>query len=1002
MSIRLTARLLAVWSLLLAPPALAQTGTIRGTVTDVRTRLPLTDVQVGLLGTSLAGVTNARGEYTMANVNPGTHTIRVRRIGYEPVTRSVTLEAGQALTQDFTLGQMATRLAELVVTGTAGEVEKRTIGNAITTVDVADVHARVPVTNVTEVLQARTPGLTLLPGSGTPGAAAEYRIRGASSLTGYAPVIYIDGVRFNNGAIGNFNPTGAGISAQSTQVTNALELIPPGEIESIEVIKGPAAATLYGADAANGVIQIITRKGKLGQQQTRWNARVEAGSQEWALDVHPNYTTCDSVKMAQAANWPGCVGQPLNAILIDDPLKRDPLALRRGDLRRFGLGVSGGTDRFAYVLNLSSDLTEGVLFNSYQKSHGGRANFRFAPTANLDVSVNASFQQSQLRLPISDESGNALTLSGARGRPGAATGTLAPGWRTIDPIRANEYKNVTGTDRLVFGATANWQAASWFRHRFTAGLDYAQSLAEIVSEPRSADTPEGLSVQQVPRWHIWTLDYVGSVIKEVSPAMRSTSSAGIQVIARKDESLRGTGRGLGAPDITTIGNSQTRDALNTYSENNSVGYFVQQEVALKDRLYLTGALRADDNSSFGTDFDLIVYPKLQAAYLLSEEPRFRTGLGSLGIATLKLRAAWGQAGRSPSPFSATRTYTVDNVTLGTATGSGLITSQTGNPGLKPERGSEWEMGFDADVFAGRLGVEFTWWSKRMRDMLVSIPTAPSSGWTASSLTNLGEVQNRGIEAKISGTPVRQRAFEWEAQLNLATYHNRLNSIDGVALRSSISGQPYGVSQEHRVGFPLGAYWVAKPLRNADGSPQLTPAGAIINDTALTFIGPSQPTFEAGLLNTVRFLRNWQVYAVLDYKGGHYLFNQRLRNQCQPANDNCYLTNEPSTRFPQTAQDSVAWRELPVLRNSLFRYVESARFLKLREVSLAYSLPQRWAARLRTSAMTISLGARNLAVWSPYRGSDPEVNSYGGRNFARADTYTVPMLRRWTVAINAGF
>jgi TonB-dependent SusC/RagA subfamily outer membrane receptor len=194
----------------------------------------------------------------------------------------------------------ASQLDAVVITGTGGAVEKRTLGNSITTINAAEITDRNTVTNVTEVLQGKTPGVTILPGSGAPGTAGEIRIRGASSLAGYKPVVFVDGVRYNIDDLGGFTATGGGTAglAQSSQVTSALNNLNPNDIESIEVVKGPAAATLYGAEAANGVIQIITKKGTKGVQSLRWGFRGERGTDKWALIPEDNYTFCDATKKA--------------------------------------------------------------------------------------------------------------------------------------------------------------------------------------------------------------------------------------------------------------------------------------------------------------------------------------------------------------------------------------------------------------------------------------------------------------------------------------------------------------------------------------------------------------------------------------------------------------------------------------------------------------------------------------------------------------------------------
>ena len=997
---RLGLAVTAVLCLCSAPLAAQGTGTIRGRVTDASSQ-PLPDVQIAVVGTRLGAVTAGNGSYTISNVPVGAHQVIARRLGYGRMTQSVTVASGAEARADFQLQPTASQLDAVVVTGTAGAVEKRTLGNSITQLDVAELTAKTAPQTVEDVLQSKTPGLTLLPGSGTPGAAAEFRIRGAGSLSGYKPVVYIDGVRYNMEALGNFNPTGAGISSQSTQVTSALDMISPSDIESIEVIKGPAAATLYGAEAANGVIQIITKKGSRGQQRAQWNARVDRGAQTWALKDQPNYTTCDAAKLADPATWPGCAGQPVNSLLSGNPLFDDPTALRSGDLAHYALSARGGADRYTYYLAGNHDEEQGVFYNSYNNRTGGRANFGVSPSSNADLQFSAGYTQEHLRLPMSDESANGLTLASARALPGhAAYPGLAAGWRYIDPAHANVYDNETTANRLTFGATANYTPFSWFRNRLTAGLDNTTALAWLISAPGSFDTPEGLSAQRIPRTNIYTLDYVGNVEKAINQAFVSTTSFGSQVVARKDETLFASGVGLGAPDVTVIQSAATLNTSNSFTENNSVGYYGQEQIGWNNRLFVTGAVRVDNNSAFGSDFKRTTYPKGSLSYVASEEPALKGLFDAIHANEFKFRTAFGAAGRAPTPYSATQTYSVSKVSIGTSTGTALVTSAYGNPNLKPERGTEFEVGFDAGFFRDRIGTEFTYYDKDTRDMLVSQAIAPSSGFSSSQWQNLGEVTNKGVELSVYGTPVTARNFAWDTRVNLATNQNRLVSFGTGAKTGSIAGfQAYGTVQYHVVGYPLAGYWDQPAKRDASGNP-LVVNGVLQLDT-LSYIGSSTPTREMGWSNTFTVFRNWRVYGLLDYKGGFYNFDYRDYNRCRFQN-NCWDVNNPQALRPQTAADSALASQLPIIPQSRAHYIEKADFVKLRDLSLSYTLPSTLAQRVGATNADLTLTGHNLALWSNYGGVDPEVNSYGGRLFARADIYTVPMLRSVSLALNLGF
>lgn len=1007
----------------LASSALAQsTGVVRGRVVESGSQRGVAEAQVTIKGTTLGAVTNANGDFTISGVPAGTHEFSVRRIGYGRRTQTITVAANATTSANFDVALAASQLDAVVVTGTGGGAEKRTLGNSITTLDVSEITSRNSILSVTEVLQSRTPGVSILPGSGAPGTAGEIRIRGAGSISGYRPVVYVDGIRYNIEELGQFAPTGGGTLglAQSSQTTSALGTLNPNDIESIEILKGPSAATLYGAEAANGVIQIITKKGRRGQQQLQWTTRAERGSSEWTLLPQDNLTTCDAVKQAllQAdgvtPTWPGCQGLPVNTIIRDNPLRRDPGAIRVGELSRVSSSLRGGGDRYSFYLATDRDVEQGVFFNSDNNRTSIRSNFGFNPNDKLDFSLNVNWSDGTLRLPIQDESANGLLLSATRGRPGLIRPAGFEGWSIQAPVTANRYKNFTATERSTLGATVTYRPFRWLDNRVTVGIDNTSTQAQLlflpgeISATQDADAASGANLRNNLDRTTLSFDYAGTVSLHMRPTLLSTTKFGSQVVSDKSESLRASGFGIGSPDVTLVNLLNRTTGAENFSENNSVGYYLQEQLGWNDRLFLTGALRADDHSSFGTNFDLIIYPKLSASYVISEEPRFSAFLDRLRMNSLKLRTAWGQAGRAPSAYSAPQTYTVDRTTLGTTTVSVLRTSSIGNLGLKPERGEELELGFDLGLLDDRVGVDFTYYNKTTKDMLQAAAVAPSSGFLGTRLTNLGEVSNRGVEVSFFGTPISRPRFSWDTRLNLSSNRNELVSfgIEGKTIESP-TGQAYAVVQQHRVGYPMGGFWVTPPQRAADGSALLTPAGAAIynpGDTARRYIGPSTPTREIGISNTFTFFRSFRLSALVDHKGGFYVFNQQERSRCGTANDNCARTNDPRARFPVTAEDTVLSKELAVYRSSSAApvWIQKGDFVKLREVSLTIDLPRALLTRSGMKSGSLIFSGRNLGLWSDYEGADPEVNSYGGRNFVRVDAYAAPAPRRLSTAINLQF
>lgn len=1005
-------------------PAVAQgTGTIRGTIVDAATRRPLADVQVSIAGTRIGTVSSAAGEFTLPNAPAGSRTLNFRRLGFSPVSRTVEVPASGEVRADVALAAAATQLDQIVVTGTAAPTSKRTVGNAITTLDVSALTENSSLGNVTDLLQSKTPGVTLIPGSGTAGTAADIRIRGTSSLSGSnRPIFFIDGVRFYDGQGGNFGPSGAGDGTFS-QGVSALDAINPEDIESIEVIKGPAAATLYGADAAGGVIQIITKKGARNSQGTQWTAKAEAGQSDWALTIPDNYTTCTQVRIDQKITgsgptagqpaWPGCQGVPVGGVITGNPLRDDPEALRNGAYRSMNLAARGGGERYDFFLSGDYGLDEGVLHNNFAEKMSGRVNFNYTASDKLDFAVNTSYIRARQRLPLGDDAGGAVLISATRGQPGAAAND-GRGWRINLPEVSNEYDNRLETDRYVMGFTVNNRPASWFSQRATVGLDYNSPLATIFYEPytrfSSGDFPSGYLAQRTPQTRLMSFDYSGSV-RTTLPwrGVSSDLSFGAQGTRIRTRTLTASASGIPSRNFRLIQNATTVGATSAFAEQASLGYYVQEQLGFGNRLFLTGAVRADDNSAFGEKFDRVFYPKASVSYVVSEEPALAGLFDAIRADDFKLRAAYGQAGRSPGPYDALRTYGASRVVSGNGTVvSGVVPAAPGNEDLKPERGTEMELGFDAAFLDNRLGAEFTYYDKRTSDALISIGNAPSLGYTGTRFINFAELRNSGFEVALHGTPVQTQNFAWDASLTYATNDNQLEKLSLPGLTQIIPYNPYAPTayptQLIREGYPIAGFWGVDVKRTADGEYDLSPTGTL-QYGELQYVGPALPKYEGGFSNTFTIFRDFRVYALVDFKGGNYLFNQRDRNRNQSSNRNSERFNDPAN--PLSALDSAYWSG-----NATMPWIQPADFVKLRDLSVSYTVPPRLARMARAQSLTLTVAGHNLGFISKkYDGIDPEVNFFGQSTFRtyssfaqfiRTDSYTLPMVRRITASVTASF
>ena len=816
------------------------TGTIQGLISSRGGALP--GIEVHLPGTTLFGVTGADGRYQILNVPTGPRAVRATSIGYASADTVVNVVADQIVTLNFELDRSVIAMDEIVVTGTAGAQEKITLGNSVGMISTETLQES-PIENVMELLNARTPGLTLMSNSGQAGASSNIRIRGAGSLNGgYAPVFYVDGVRIESGNIE---------SASTNQGSTSLNFLNPEDIESIEVLKGPAASTLYGADAASGVIQIITKKGRRGAETVQWTSSIEVGQTEWMQSTgdYKTYWRCTTSNQ-NSNTYPGCkdpsslewwggthenpkliTGIPAKDIIDvgdgtfvikDNPMFRDPNALRTGDLYDFQLSARGGTGRAGYFLSFNNAREQGVFYNNFNNRVGGRANFDAAVTEQLDISTSFSYTRNHFRQPLNNNASNSINRNGMRGRARAYNDPWAAGFRGFSPALSNEYDNQTRLERMTIGLTANWIPFEWFRNKVTLGLDRQDYMQTSFTRqdttgraPWGTTSAQGTISQDVPNVHRWTVDYVGSVDLDLNQDINSVTSAGMQLNARTRHSVSASGQRLVANNLNLISAAADRNGSEGRSEQTSLGYFFQEQVGWKNRLFVTGAFRIDDNSAFGSDFSFVVYPKASVSWIVSEENFFNMDF----IDQMKLRFAWGKAGNAPGPFTADRTWSPGQFVEGDALVNTLAVSAYGNPNLKAETGQEFEVGFDAGMLQGRFGVEFTYYNKRTVDALISVNAPGSTGFTGNYLKNIGEISNQGIELMLTGILVDKPNFMFDAFVNLSTNKNELVSFNG-AVDEMIFGS-FADVQRHREGYPMGAFWAVDVERDASGQPVLT-------------------------------------------------------------------------------------------------------------------------------------------------------------------------------------
>ena len=946
-------------ALLCASTAAAQggTATISGQVTDSTAKAPLPGVEVFIGVDAGAGAqsarTNAAGRYSFANVTPGTITVSVRLVGYAPKAQRVIARAGETATADFELSQRTTQLDQVVITGTGGVTQRRAVGNVIESIDAKNVMEVAPARSVEQLIGARTPGLIVLPAPGQVGTGAQLRVRAVSSMSlSNDPIIYIDGVRMDaNTSRGPGQRGGAGASR--------LNDINPEDIESIEVIKGPAASTLYGTEASNGVVQIITKRGKSGKAQfsfttrqgTNWLQNPEGRA---GLLYGRACLTCEIISF--------------NLYKHEKEVGKGPI-FQTGRNQGYQAAMTGGTDANRYYVSAAYDNDVGIVDWNWDKKFTGRANLDILANDKIRLQGSIGHIRDRIRLAQNDIATDPFSQL-IWGTPLTKDGVVR-GFNQTPPETWRKVEGRADNDRTTLSFTGDYNPFSWMTHRLVTGLDVnsENSMLLYPRQPLGSLDPlgtPGLGQKNASRTsrNFLTLDYSGSLKYGLGQDLGFTTTVGLQHYRSEVSTIQATANTFPAVPITTITTATTRSGTEDFAANASVGMFVQQAVAWRNRVFVTGAVRGDDNSAFGKDFKAAYYPKLSASWVVSEEPWYKLPF----LNDLRLRGALGAAGTQPGTFDAPQLYTGS---VGYQNASGLVPFNFGNPELKPERSQELELGFETTFLNGRGDLSYTHYGRKIKDAIVQSPIPPSAGFPGNRIVNIGRVKGWGDELGANFRVIQGRRFGWELGTQLASNGNEIEDMGSTAFLT-VGG---GGQAQNRVGFGIADFFMFKvrtPVTKANGDPDIAAsicdggrgkggveAGGPDVSCATAprvYWGHSQPTWQAGFNTTVTLFERLRLYARVDGNGGHIQSNTEVRA----------LHNQNST-------EAVLRRNDPFLQ--VYRSIEAdapgtykAGFMRLRELSATYNVPTSFARRAGASNATVSVAGRNLSMlWTKQDG-----------------------------------
>lgn len=949
-----------------------RTYTITGTVTDAKTGEALVGANVTLRGTSAGASADRDGKYTiLATLSPGPYRVAHSFVGYK--TKVVDVQLGEVSIVEvgkLSLDEDLLQIQEVVVTGTGSATEKERLGNAVATLAgsrIADAYAP----TLDAALVGKIAGAQVQQNSGTPGGGVSVRLRGTSTISASAEPLYIiDGVIVDNSSNELVNLGG--------YVGNRVADLNPNDVDRIEVVKGAAAAALYGSRANNGVIQIFTKRGHLGIPRVTY--RTQAGMGEIRKTYEVNMFPYDKPPT-----------DPTRKQVTRRDYQED--IFRTAYQYENHLSMSGGNENTKYYVSGTQTSEQGIVnATDYQK-----INFR----ANLDQFVNSWLKLAAGANYVYSYT-NRVPNGGIVGGEGVITNfAFQPNWFDLRPNAEGKYPTPP------FAAFANqlevmntWTAPLRV-NRFIGSLQFtATPLTRLSLEYRvgydqyrenaNREIPIGSAAgyvtgfsQQATQDALLVNNDLTATHTYIMDDLGFTTVGGVSHSYYEGTRIIASVRDL-IPVSTILSSGATATAAEYREKRVIYGSFLQETVGYQEKLFLTGALRVDGASTFGKDDRFQLFPKASLSYVLSNEEWWPETFGST-LNRFKFRLAWGQSGGQPAgTYDRFSVYTQQS----NSNRPGLVNSVLlGNQNLKPERMTEIEIGADFGLFNDRVSIEATYYEKQVKDLLLQRTLPPSTGFSG-ILDNVGELENKGFELLVKGVVWNDDMLQWITSFTASQNKNKVTKLYGPAFAAANS---FGISRVAE-GEALGFFYGPKYLRKADGSLLLDAQGRPQRNPVAEKLGDPNPDYILAFINEFQVYKNLTVYVQFDGMLGQDVFNFTRRILETPAFGN-------GKEYEKELSG-----ELPVgyfnNRRTVFEeYVEDGSFVKLRELSIGYLMDNDFTQGLGLRNLQVRLIGRNLFSIDDYSGYDPEINAASQSTLVRGfDWSTVPLPRTWILSL----
>ncbi|MET0637427.1 MAG: SusC/RagA family TonB-linked outer membrane protein [Chitinophagaceae bacterium] len=964
--------LLMISLLLLMTTVMAQTKTITGVITGPD-KQPASNVNISVTQSTAGTVTNTAGRFSITVSPPA--TLVISATGYRTVTFPVTTSTAEI---SISLEEDVARLDEVVVTGLATNVKRRNLANAVATISARELNGIAPAQTFDAALNGKITGAYINANSGAPGGGISVKLRGVTSVFGNTQPLYVlDGVFVDNSSTSGglnvvTNASGSATTSSQDNPSSRIADIRPEDIENIEILKGASAAAIYGSKAAAGVVIITTKKGKAGKTRVSVSqdlglieARKLLGAREFNGDRAAGLSSDPATSTALRAQFEAAKA----AGKIFDYEKE--IYGNTGFARNTVASLSGGNEKTGFYLSASQKDEEGIVKKTGYRNTSVRLNLDHRINDNIKISVSSNYINSSADRGFNGNDNAGVTLgialsstpSFAQLHPDEFGNYPANPFAASNPLQTIALmKNNEAVNRFINGF--NLEAILQKNNKSTTsfigrgGVDFYNLATTVLfpSELQFQAINKGTSIQGNTR--SLSTNYILSLVNvfNVSEQLALTTSAGLTRETGNYNNILNIATQVisGQSNVDQAGASNATQFRTKYQNE---GVFVQEEALIADAIILTGGVRFDRSSNNGDATKYYAYPKAGVSWNLT-----RMGIiPQTFVNDLKLRAAFGQANNVPAYGSKFTSLVVSNIN---GNPGSIVSVQQGQPGIKPERQSEFETGVDFTVLNGRMSFQLTYYTKKITDFLMQASLPSSSGFT-SKWVNAGDLRNRGVELGMSARPVSNRDLVWNTTLNFWKNRSTVTRLD-------IPSTPQG-----SFGYVLGSFQIE------EGKSATQILG--LNGRGVGLLGDAEPKFQMNTYNDITFRNRLSLRFLVHLKAG---------------GQNINLTSLQND-FGMTSKDFDVIGNEAGLPNGIYRiskvgttaeeFVQNSGYMRLREIGLYYSFTKLPLSYLRGVRVGVSLN--NWWTITKYKSYDPEVSNFGTGFSTGVDVLPYPAVKR---------